>query len=89
MVCLGVTVSRANASPASSDAVATDLRTARRCGVEIWLRMALSVCDHWCVCGVKRRGKFLGLMMLKVRALAFLTLLKAKRLEEILMLLKR
>ena len=42
-----------------------------------------------CVCGVKRRGKMLGLMMLKVRALAFLTLLKAKRLEKILMLLKR
>eukprot|EP00966_Prymnesium_polylepis_P110296 2552051-Prymnesium_polylepis.1 len=34
-VCFGVTVRRADASPASSDAVATYLRTARRRGAEI------------------------------------------------------
>ena len=42
------------------------------------------------VCAARSAAaKFWGLMMLKVRALAFLTLLKAKRLEKILMLLKR
>ena len=89
MVCLGVTVSRANASPASSDAVATYLRTARRCGAEIWLRIALWFVTTGVCAARSAAAKFWGLMMLKVRALAFLTLLKANSLDKILMLLKR
>eukprot|EP00966_Prymnesium_polylepis_P120345 2780952-Prymnesium_polylepis.1 len=51
-------------------------------------RCSKCYCDHD-VCGAKRRGEFLGLMMLKARARAFLSLLKAKSLEKFLALLLR